>query len=101
MYLGCAIAQTRNLRRGPGLKSEMRGKSLHLSKIAVGTTIALLERGWRFPKRARDYHLRRAYALADLYERSGMVPKARDLFVWVNRQNNKYGDVASRVQALQ
>ena len=67
----------------------------------VSAAIALLERGWRFPKRAKDYHLRRAYALADLYERSGMVPKARDLFVWVSRQNNKYGDVASRVQALQ
>jgi hypothetical protein len=36
-----------------------------------------LERGWSVPKRARDHHLRRAYALADLYERSGATPRAR------------------------
>ena len=67
----------------------------------VSGAINLLERGWRFPKRAKDYHLRRAYALADLYERSGKIPKARDLFVWIKHQDKNYGDVASRIQALQ
>ena len=67
----------------------------------VSGAINLLERGWRFPKRAKDYHLRRAYALADLYERSGKIPKARDLFVWITHQDKNYGDVASRIQALQ
>jgi len=67
----------------------------------IPAAINLLERGWRFPKRAKEYHLRRAYTLADLYERSGTIPKARDLFVWIQHQDKKYGDIASRVQALQ
>ena len=67
----------------------------------VSAAINLLERGWRFPKRAKDYHLRRAYTLADLYERSGTIPKARDLFVWIKNQDKNYGDVVSRIQALQ
>ena len=67
----------------------------------VSAAINLLERGWRFPKRAKDYHLRRVYTLADLYERSGTIPKARDLFVWIKHQDKNYGDVASRIEALQ
>ena len=32
------------------------------------------------PKRPQEHHLRRAYALADLYERAGDVARARELF---------------------
>ena len=39
----------------------------------VKGAIRLLEQGWKFPKRAKVHHLRRAYALADLYERAGDV----------------------------
>ncbi len=66
----------------------------------LAEAVALLERGWRFPKRAREHHLRRAYALADLYERSGATPRARDLFDWVQRASPDFGDTRARVAAL-
>ena len=59
-----------------------------------------LERGWSFPKRARDHHLRRAYALADLYERSGAAPRARELFRWVSGRNPDFADVADRLRSI-
>lgn len=62
--------------------------------------LALLERGWRIPSRARDHHLRRAYALADLYERSGAEPRARELFIWVRNHDARFADVAARVRSL-
>jgi len=37
--------------------------------------ISILEDGWRLPKKPRLHHLRRAYALADLYERAGRTPQ--------------------------
>ena len=54
----------------------------------------------RIPSRARDHHLRRAYALADLYERSGAEPRARELFIWVRNHDARFADVAARVRAL-
>ena len=62
--------------------------------------LVLLEKGWRIPSRARDHHLRRAYALADLYERSGAEPRARELFIWVRNHDGQFADVAARVRAL-
>ncbi len=58
--------------------------------------ISLLEKGWKRPKRPRDHHLRRAYALADLYERSGAVGRARELFGWVASGAPDFGDAAQR-----
>jgi tetratricopeptide (TPR) repeat protein len=62
--------------------------------------IALLSRGWQWPKRARDYHLRRAYALADLYERAGDLPAARALFERVAQLSPDLGGAAARADAL-
>lgn len=62
--------------------------------------IALLSRGWQWPKRARDYHLRRAYALADLYERAGDFPAARALFERVAQLSPDLGGAAARANAL-
>ena len=42
--------------------------------------IATLERRGADAKRVQDHHLRLWYALADLYERAGEVPRARELF---------------------
>lgn len=58
--------------------------------------IALLGKGFRLPKRPQEHHLRRAYALADLYERSGDVPQARSLFSQVARAEPDYLDAAER-----
>jgi tetratricopeptide (TPR) repeat protein len=62
--------------------------------------IELLERGWRLPKAPRDHHLRRAYALADLYERAGDLPRARETFGWVLRHDRSFADAAERAAGL-
>jgi len=62
--------------------------------------IDLLSQGWRIPKRAQEHHLRRAYALADTYERAGDVPKARELFAWVAATDRDFSDASRRRRAL-
>ncbi len=62
--------------------------------------IQLLARGWSFPKRPRAHHLRRAYALADLYERAGEVPRARDLFQRIRAADPQFADVGARLRNL-
>lgn len=60
----------------------------------------LLEDGWRFPKRPKVHHLRRAYVLADLYERAGELPRARDLFERIRAFDPQFADVRARIRAL-
>ncbi len=62
--------------------------------------VRLLAKGFRFPKRPMEHHLRRAYALADLYERSGDLPQARALFVQLERAEPGFLDVPDRLAAL-
>ena len=62
--------------------------------------ISVLERGMRLPARPRPHHLRRAYALADLYERAGRPPRARELFRWVESHDPRLADVSERARAL-
>jgi tetratricopeptide (TPR) repeat protein len=51
-------------------------------------------------KRPRQHHLRVTYALADLYERAGDVPRARQLFGVVASVDPDLGDVTARLRAL-
>ena len=46
------------------------------------------------------HHLRQWYALADLYERSGEIPRARDLFARVVRFEADFYDAAERLAGL-
>ena len=62
--------------------------------------IALLEQSFNFPKRPMPHHLRRAYVLADLYERSGDLPKARTMFGRIENIDPDFADVRLRVRAL-
>ncbi|MCU0273382.1 MAG: tetratricopeptide repeat protein [Acidimicrobiales bacterium] len=62
--------------------------------------LRLLEAGWKTPKRPREHHLRRAYALADLTERLGGLARARELFGWVAGHDPGFADVAARIAAL-
>ena len=62
--------------------------------------IALLEQSFNFPKRPMPHHLRRAYVLADLYERSGDLPKARTMFGRIQNVDPDFADVRLRVRAL-
>jgi tetratricopeptide (TPR) repeat protein len=61
--------------------------------------IRLLERDVAIRK-PRLHHLREWYALADLYERAGDVPRARDLFVRVENADPESFDTRDRLRAL-
>lgn len=62
--------------------------------------IATLDRRRGTPGRVQEHHVRVWYALADLYERAGEIPKARDLFLQVRRHDAAFADVAERLAAL-
>jgi tetratricopeptide (TPR) repeat protein len=62
--------------------------------------IALLERRGNGVQRPADHHLRLWYTLADLCERSGDLPRARELFDRVRRRDAAFADVAERLVAL-
>jgi tetratricopeptide (TPR) repeat protein len=47
-----------------------------------------------------DRHIRQWYALGDLYERSGDMPRARELFTRVQRADPEAYDVVQRLEAL-
>jgi len=59
-----------------------------------------LEKGWKPPKTPKMHHLRRAYALADLYERVGELPKARALMGWVASNDPEFADAAERADSI-
>lgn len=62
--------------------------------------VEVLSKNFQLPRRAKEHHLRQAYALADLCERAGEVPRARQLFGWLIDQDELYVDVAERLDAL-
>ena len=62
--------------------------------------IELLERGPVAPKRPKLHHIRLWYALADLYERAGDVPRARELFRKVAAADPEYANAVERLAAL-
>lgn len=62
--------------------------------------IEVLAKGFRFPKHVQEHHLRRGYALADLYERAGDLPQARSMFRRIADVDPDFGDVDDRVRSL-
>ncbi len=66
----------------------------------IDQAIRLLEKGWKRPAKPQEHHLRRGYALGDLYERSGDLPRARALFDWVAQKAPDFVDVRSRLRNL-
>jgi tetratricopeptide (TPR) repeat protein len=66
----------------------------------ISGAIALLERKAADTKRPQEHHLRLWYALADLYERAGEIPRARELFLRVQKREADFVDVAERLAAL-
>lgn len=65
----------------------------------LADAIRLLEAAPR-GKKAREHHLRTAYALADLRERAGDVSRARELFAWIAGVDPDFADVRRRLSAL-
>ena len=66
----------------------------------LAEAVALLADGWRTPRNPREFHLRRAYALADLYDRGGDQPAARRLFAWIDRHAPGFADIDDRLADL-
>ena len=66
----------------------------------LADAILLLGKGFTLPKHAQEHQMRRAYALADLYERAGDLPQARTLFTRIVRIEADYLDAAERAAAL-
>jgi tetratricopeptide (TPR) repeat protein len=66
----------------------------------LNDAISLLEGAKHPGKRPQEHHLRVAYALADLYERAGDLPKARQLFQVVASADPEMGDVTLRLRGL-
>ncbi|HEV3401604.1 MAG TPA: tetratricopeptide repeat protein [Acidimicrobiales bacterium] len=62
--------------------------------------IKLLEAAPKPRRSPADHHLRLWYALADLYERVGDTPRARELFSRVATADPSLADTAERLQAL-
>ena len=62
--------------------------------------IAVLERAAKRVNHPQDHHLRQWYALADLYERAGDIPRARELFGRVGTADPDAFDVRQRLRAL-
>jgi predicted Zn-dependent protease len=66
----------------------------------LGEAIRELERGWKIPKRPRDHHLARAYALANAYEMAGEILQARALFGWIVACAPEFSDSVDRLASL-
>jgi predicted Zn-dependent protease len=62
--------------------------------------IALLERSGTHPRKPQLHHLKQWYALADLYDRAGDVPRARTLFTRIRQADPVFADVSQRLRAL-
>lgn len=66
----------------------------------INDAIRLLEKAPRPNRAPAIHHLRRWYVLADLYERSGDVARARRLFGELLASEPQFADVAERLAAL-
>jgi tetratricopeptide (TPR) repeat protein len=97
------------------LWDELRAASPRADLVAEGRIVAAgaladqgrlddairrLEGGNRPGRTPRLHHLRVAYALADLYERAGDLPRARELFGRVAASDPAFVDVEARLRAL-
>ncbi|CAB4364694.1 MAG: hypothetical protein F2681_17760 [Actinobacteria bacterium] len=62
--------------------------------------LKLMAKGAEVPKKVRDHHLRQWYVVADLYDRSGDVIKARRFFSMVLEHDSEFADAADRLRSL-
>ena len=91
-------------RASPGADLVTEGRIVAAGALAdqgdLSGAIRLLERAPAKVKRPQLHHLRLWYATADLYERAGEVPRARELFQAILRHEHDFVDVPERLAAL-
>ena len=80
-------------------------RSISIGFYLVGSFLLILgffagNRGPVRVKRPRRHHIRLWYALADLYERAGDTPRARELFGRIVAAEPDFADAAERLAAL-
>jgi thioredoxin-like negative regulator of GroEL len=69
-------------------------------KKRVGDAVKVLEQGPVDVRKPQEHHLRLWYALANLYEQAGDVPRARSLFGRLAAADPTFADVLDRLDAL-
>ncbi len=62
--------------------------------------LKVMQKALDVPKKPRDHHLRQWYVLADLFDRSGDVIKARKYFGLVAQVDPEFADVTERLRTL-
>jgi tetratricopeptide (TPR) repeat protein len=97
------------------LWSELRAASPAPALLAEGRIVAAgaladqgdlagalrtMAKALELPKRPKDYHLRQWYVVADLYDRSGDVIKARRYFGLIADVESGFADVKERLRTL-
>jgi tetratricopeptide (TPR) repeat protein len=65
-----------------------------------GKAIELLDAALKSAKRLKPHHVRMLYVLADLVERAGDIPRARQLFRRVAQTDPEFADVQARLRSL-
>jgi tetratricopeptide (TPR) repeat protein len=88
----------------PGAEVVTEGRIVAAGALAdrgrIDEAISLLSKRDKPVAKAKEHHLRLWYALADLEERAGNLPRARALFERVRREDPAFADVAERLAAL-
>ncbi len=96
------VEELRSASAGSDLTSE--GRLVLAGSLAdqglIPEAIRLLEPHAKALRHPAERHLRTWYALADLYERAGELPRARALFAQVASQDPSLGDSKRRSDAL-
>jgi tetratricopeptide (TPR) repeat protein len=87
----------------PGAEVVTEGRIVAAGALAdqgeVRAAIRLLRKAAE-PSRPKWFHLRLWYALADLYERAGDMPQARQLFRRILERDASFADVVERLATL-
>ena len=88
----------------PGVEILAEGRLVLAGSLAdrdrLPEAIAVLSRYEADRNRPKEWHLRTWYALADLYERAGNVPRARALFRRLLEREPDFFDTAERLAGL-
>ena len=90
-------------RASPSAEIVAEGRIVMAGSLAdqgnLPAAIRLLEKT-RSVKKPREHHVRQWYALADLFDRAGDIPRARDLFNRVASVDPDAFDTRERLRAL-